>query len=90
MPEHNGRLDKWLWCARIVRTRALARDMVALGIVRLNRRKVAKPAHEIKPGDVLTFVWADRLRVLRVNAIPSRRDRAAAARLLYEELTARD
>ncbi len=90
MAERNGRLDKWLWCARVVRTRKLAHDMVAAGTVRLNRAKVAKPGHEIRPGDVLTFVWADRLRILKVVAIPERRDKAAAARLLYEELQVRD
>ncbi len=87
MPEPQGRLDKWLWCARVVRTRKLAQNMVATGCVRINRRKVAKPGHDIRPGDVLTFVWAERLRVLKVVAVPLRRDRAGAARLLYEELT---
>lgn len=61
--------------------------MVVTGVVRLNRRKVEKPGHEIRPGDVLTFVLADRLRVLRVRAIPLRRGQAAGAHLLYEELT---
>ncbi len=90
MAESNGRLDKWLWCARIVRTRKLAHDMVTAGVVRLNRAKVDKPGHEVRPGDVLTFVWGDRLRILKVLAIPQRRDQAASARLLYEELPVRD
>jgi ribosome-associated heat shock protein Hsp15 len=90
MPEPSGRLDKWLWCARIVKTRALAHDMVASGAVRLNRKKVIKPAREVKPGDVLTFVWPESLRVLRVVAIPLRREAASAARLLYEELAQPD
>jgi ribosome-associated heat shock protein Hsp15 len=87
MPEPDGRLDKWLWCARIVKTRKLAHDLVVLGSLRLNRRKVAKPGHVVRPGDVLTFVWADRLRILKIVAIPPRRAQPAAARLLYEELS---
>ena len=90
MPEQYGRLDKWIWCARIVKTRKLAHDMVAMGVVRLNRTKVTKPGHSIQPGDVLTFVWAERLRCLKIISVPLRRDRAAAARALYEELTVGD
>jgi ribosome-associated heat shock protein Hsp15 len=86
MPEPDSRLDKWLWCARIVKTRKLAHDLVETGSIRLNRRKVSKPGHAVRPGDVLTFVWAERLRILRILAIPSRRTPPTAARLLYRDL----
>jgi ribosome-associated heat shock protein Hsp15 len=70
----------------VVKTRLSARRLVEQGVVRLNRVKIHKPSQNIRQGDVLTFVWAGRLHVWRVNSIPSRRGRAAEARLLYQEL----
>jgi ribosome-associated heat shock protein Hsp15 len=87
MPETGIRLDKFLWCARIVKTRGLARQMVEQGVVRLNRARIVKPGHDIHIGDVLTFVWSERLHVWRVRALPKRRGTALEARLLYEEIS---
>jgi ribosome-associated heat shock protein Hsp15 len=86
MPEPATRLDKFLWCARLVKTRDSARQMIERGVVRLNKVKIVKPAHDVRPGDVLTFVWAGRLHIWRVNALPLRRGPAAEAHLLYDEL----
>jgi ribosome-associated heat shock protein Hsp15 len=86
MPETGIRLDKFLWCARIVKTRGLAREMVEQGVVRLNRTRIVKPGHDIHIGDILTFVWSERLHVWRVRALPKRRGSALEARLLYEDL----
>jgi ribosome-associated heat shock protein Hsp15 len=79
------RLDKWLWCARIVKSRTLAAGLVEAGHVRLNRNKVLKPAHDVGPGDVLTIVLNARVRVVHVEACAERRGPASAARLLYRE-----
>ncbi len=79
------RLDKWLWCARIVKTRPLAAGLVENGHVRLNRNKVLKPAHEVSAGDVLTIVLSSRVLVLHVEALAERRGPASTARLLYRE-----
>ncbi len=84
--ETRQRIDKWLWFARIVKSRGLAARLVEDGRVRLNRIKIAKPAHEVGEGDVLTLAVHGRVRVLRVRASASRRGPAAAARLLYDEL----
>jgi ribosome-associated heat shock protein Hsp15 len=86
MPEAGIRLDKFLWCARIVKTRGLARQMVEQGVVRLNRARIVKPGHDIHIGDILTFVWSERLHVWRVRALPKRRGSALAARLLFEDV----
>jgi ribosome-associated heat shock protein Hsp15 len=88
MPETGIRLDKFLWCARIVKTRGLARQMIEEGVVRLNRARIVKPGHDIRIGDVLTFVWSERLHVWRVRALPKRRGTAVEARLLYEDISA--
>ena len=79
------RLDKWLWFARVVKTREAAAGLVEGGHVRLNRIKVTKPAHDVKPGDVLTIVLHSRVRVLQVDGIAPRRGPASEARLLYRE-----
>jgi ribosome-associated heat shock protein Hsp15 len=79
------RLDKWLWFARIVKTREAAASLVSSGHVRLNRAKVTKPSHDVKPGDVLTVVLYSRVRVLHVDAMAPRRGDAATARTLYHE-----
>jgi ribosome-associated heat shock protein Hsp15 len=87
MPDNGIRLDKFLWCTRIVKSRAIARQMIEQGVVRLNRARIVKPGHDIRVGDVLTFVWSERLHVWRVKALPRRRGTAVEARLLYEEIS---
>lgn len=80
------RLDKWLWQARFFKTRGLSARLVAGGHVRVNSQKVAKPAHGVGPGDVLTFPQARRVRVVRILAMGTRRGPAPEARALYEDL----
>jgi ribosome-associated heat shock protein Hsp15 len=80
------RVDKWLWFARIVKSRGLAARIVEDGQVRLNRSKIAKPAHEVGEGDILTLAVHGRVRVLRVRTCARRRGPPAEARLLYDEL----
>jgi ribosome-associated heat shock protein Hsp15 len=80
------RIDKWLFCARFFKTRALAAALVSGGKLRLNGARVAKPAHAVGPGDVLTFPQAGRIRVVRVLAPATRRGPAPEARGLYDDL----
>jgi ribosome-associated heat shock protein Hsp15 len=82
------RLDKWLWFARFVKTRTLAAELVGAGKVRLNKMRVEKPAQTVRPGDVLTVTANRRVQLVRVLGIAERRGPSAAARALYEELTA--
>ena len=81
------RLDKWLWFARIVKSRTLAVQLVQDGKVRVNRAKVAKPAQTVRPDDVLTIVIRGNVQVLKVVAPGTRRGPPAQARLLYELLS---
>jgi ribosome-associated heat shock protein Hsp15 len=78
------RLDKWLWFARVVKSRTLAAELVTLGKVRVNRVRAAKASQMLRPGDVLTLALAGRVRVLRVVAPGERRGPAVEARRLYE------
>ena len=81
------RLDRFLWFARIVKTRALAQQMAAQGRLRLNGRVVDKAHAMIRPGDVLSFASRGEVRVLKIEALPLRRGPAPEARTLYSELT---
>jgi ribosome-associated heat shock protein Hsp15 len=80
------RLDKWLWYARVAKTRTLAAGLVSDGKVRVNRQKVTKPAHVVRVGDVVTVTVARGVRVLRIEAPGARRGPASEAAELYHEI----
>lgn len=80
------RLDKWLWYARVAKTRTLASGLVSDGKVRVNRQKISKPAHGVRVGDVVTVSVARGVRVLRIEATGTRRGPATEARTLYDEI----
>lgn len=81
------RIDKWLWHARVARTRGLSAALVTGGHVRLNRLRVTKPGHAVRVGDVVTVGLRGRVLVLRVEGFAERRGSAPAARALYTDLS---
>ncbi len=81
------RLDKWLWFARLAKSRTLAAELVSAGKVRVNRVKAAKSSHLVRVGDVITSAARLEVRVVRVRALGARRGPAPEAAALYEELT---
>ncbi|MCR4266585.1 RNA-binding S4 domain-containing protein [Nitratireductor sp. ZSWI3] len=81
------RIDKWLFFARVVKSRSLAAKLAQGGRVRVNRNKIEQAAYAVKPGDVLTITLDRRILVYRVLAAGSRRGPAEEARTLYEDLT---
>jgi ribosome-associated heat shock protein Hsp15 len=84
------RLDRWIWHARIVKTRTIAAKLVTEGYVRVNGERAGQPARTIKPGDVLTIALPARVRVLKVTGILPRRADAMAARDTYESIDAQN
>jgi ribosome-associated heat shock protein Hsp15 len=82
------RIDKFLWFARIVKTRALAQEMAEKGRLRLDGRVIDKAHAPVRVGDVLSFARRGEVHVLRIEALPARRGPAAEARALYREVTA--
>jgi len=80
------RLDKWLWFARFFKTRSLAAKQVSGGAVRLNGTRVTKAATQVAPGDVLTFAQGNAIRLIRVEALGTRRGPAPEARQLYTDM----
>ncbi|MEA3014189.1 MAG: ribosome-associated heat shock protein Hsp15 [Sphingomonadales bacterium] len=81
------RIDKFLWFARIVKTRALAQALAEKARLRLNGRVIDKAHAPVRVGDVLSFARRGEVRVLRIEALPARRGPPAEARALYCELT---
>jgi ribosome-associated heat shock protein Hsp15 len=81
------RLDKWLWHARFFKSRSLATKLCAVSRVRVNRRVVSKPSAAVRVDDVLTFPQGERIRVVRVAALGTRRGPAPEAAALYEDLS---
>lgn len=78
------RLDRWLWAARLLKTRALAAEAVKGGRVHVNGHSV-KPSREVRPGDRIELTVAERRMVVDVRATSERRGPAREAALLYEE-----
>ena len=81
------RLDKFLWFARIVKTRAAAQALAEDGRIRIDGRVLDRAHAPVRVGDVLSFAHRGQVRVLEVKALPARRGPPAEARLLYCELT---
>jgi len=81
------RVDKWLWHARVVRTRSDAAALTEAGFVRLNGRRVTAPSQPVRIGDVVTLALDRTVKVIEVAGFCERRGAAPAARALYRDLT---
>ena len=81
------RIDKWLFFARVVKSRSLAAKLVQASRVRVNGEKIDQASDLVKTGDVLTLSLDRRIAVLRVLAPGERRGPYPEARLLYEDLS---
>jgi ribosome-associated heat shock protein Hsp15 len=81
------RLDKFLWYVRLARTRSFAQEVAATGHLRIDRRVVDRAHAAVRVGNVLSFPLHDRVRVIRIEALPARRGSAAEARAFYTDLS---
>ena len=81
------RIDKWLWHARVVRTRTAAAALADSGHVRVNGQRIDAASRAVKAGDVVTVALDRAVRVLKVLGFAERRGDADAARVLVEDLT---
>jgi len=80
------RIDRYLHCIRLVKSRTLAQAVIDEGHVRLNGHRVLKPSEEVRVGSTIALPLHGEVRVLRVLALPERRGPAPEARSCYEEL----
>ena len=81
------RIDRYLHCIRLVKSRTLAQALVDAGHIRIDGKRVAKASELVRVGSTIALPLRNRVRVLRVLALPGRRGPPAEARTCYEELS---
>ena len=80
------RIDRWLWHARVVRTREAAAALADAGFVRINGSRIDGPGRLVRAGDVITVALDGGVRVLRVTGFVERRGPGGSGASLYEAL----
>ena len=80
------RIDRYLHCIRLVKSRTLAQSLIDRGHVRIDGKHVQKHSDQVQVGSVIALPLHDKVRILRVLALPERRGPAAEAHSCYEEL----
>lgn len=80
------RIDRWLWHARLVRTRGAAAALAGSGYVRVNGARINAPGRMIRAGDVITIALDREVRVLKVIGFVDRRGPAPSAAALYQDV----
>jgi ribosome-associated heat shock protein Hsp15 len=78
------RIDKWLWTARLFKTRGLAAEAVKGGRVHVNGIAV-KPGREVRVGDELEVTVGQVRRTVIVHGMAERRVPATQVPELYVE-----
>jgi ribosome-associated heat shock protein Hsp15 len=81
------RIDKWLFFARMAKSRSIAQDMIRSNHVRVNGDLVSHPSSQVKPGDRIDLKLERRDLVLVVKTGGERRGPFEEARLLYEDIS---
>lgn len=80
------RIDRFLFFIRLVKSRTLAQRIIDAGHVRLDGKRVEKPSEDVRVGSTIALPLNEKVRVLRVLSLPTRRGPASEARACYEEL----
>ena len=80
------RIDRFLHCIRLVKSRTLAQAVIDSGHVRVDGRRVEKPSDPVRVGSIVALPLRGQVCVLKVLSLPSRRGPAPEARTCYEEL----
>ncbi len=80
------RIDRFLFFIRLLKSRTLAQGLIETGHVRIDGKRVEKSSEEVRIGSIVALPLRDKVRVLRVLALPERRGPAPEARGCYEEL----
>lgn len=81
-----ARIDQWLWAARLFKTRSLANQACRGGRIQI-AGKTVKPAHPLRPGEVVFLKQPPIVRQYLVKNLAVKRVSAALARELVEEIT---
>lgn len=86
-PVEKQRIDKWLFFARVVKSRTLAGKLAEAGKVRVNSNKINSASHQVKVEDVLTITLERKILVLKILAPGEKRGPYIEAKELYEDLS---
>ncbi|HZS85432.1 MAG TPA: RNA-binding S4 domain-containing protein [Stellaceae bacterium] len=89
-PGASLRLDKWLWFARLAKSRSLAAKLCAAGAVAVCGTPAAKAHQAVRVGDVVTVPRGRLVLTVRVLALGARRGPAREAQRLYQEEARRE
>lgn len=81
------RLDKWLWFARLAKSRSAAQDLCESRRLRIDGRVIERASALVRAGSVLSFPRGDEVVVVRVEGLADRRGPYEEARHLYTDLT---
>ena len=84
------RIDRYLHCIRLVKSRTLAQALIDAGHVRVDGRRVDKVSEPVRVGSIVALPLRGEVRVLRVLALPGRRGPATEARACYQEIAEGD
>jgi ribosome-associated heat shock protein Hsp15 len=88
MGEGAMRIDRFLWFVRLAKTRSAAQAIAEKGRLRIDGRPIDRAHCPVRIGNVLTFAAYDQVRVIRVEALPTRRGPAPEAQACYQDLVA--
>ena len=80
------RIDRFLHCIRLVKSRTLAQAVIETGHVRIDGKRVEKTSEAVSVGSIVALPLHGRTRILRVLSLPARRGPASEARACYEEV----
>jgi ribosome-associated heat shock protein Hsp15 len=80
------RIDRYLHCIRLIKSRTLAQTVIEAGHVRVDGKRIEKPSENVRVGSTIALPLRGRVRILRVLSLPKRRRPAPEARACYEEL----
>lgn len=81
------RIDKWLWHARLYKTRSIAQKQVATGKIRVDREKISSPSRKVTTGNVLTITRERDIKIIEIIGISDRRGPYSEAQLLYNDMS---
>ena len=87
--ENIVRMDKWLWAARLFKTRSLAADAIKGGKVKVDDSPV-KPSREVKVGDVIQVQIEQLHKVVEVKTVVKNRVSAKQVPEVYNDLTPKE
>ena len=83
------RADQLVWFLRFAPSRSVAQKWIDAGHFRLNGRRLEKPGHAVKLGDILILPLRSRVLVIELHELPARRGPAEEAQSCYRVLDER-